>query len=212
MAGERYIKAIIYFAATVFTVLLYVHHEAIKSAWLQYLSTAIVVVLYAVMLFDLWLWKLRILHGWFVKRPVVDGSWKVELRSHWIDPTTGAGVGPVNGYAVIRQTLSTLSLRLLTAESNSELVGTEIVCSVDGLYCISGVYRNEPRYEVRERSPIHYGAVWLRIIDEPSQRLVGHYWTDRKTGGEMELSRRQKKRVQTFEAGKELFAQLQEPA
>jgi hypothetical protein len=52
-------------------------------------------------------------------------------------------------------------------ESSSELVGTEIVRSADGLYCLSGVYRNEPRFEVRDRSPIHYGAVWLKIIEEP---------------------------------------------
>jgi predicted pore-forming effector associated with SMODS systems len=207
MTTERYIKAIIYLTATVFTVILYVHHEALKSAWLQYLSTAIVVVLYAVMAFDLWLWKLPLLHSWFVKRPVVAGTWKVEIRSNWVDPATGASLGPVEGYAVIRQTLSTLSLRLLTAESSSELVGTEIVCASDGLYCISGVYRNEPRFGVRERSPIHYGAVWLRIIDEPSQKLLGHYWTDRKTGGEMELTSRQHKIVQTFESARAYYTE-----
>jgi len=93
---------------------------------------------------------------------------------------------------VVRQTFSTLSLRLLTEESSSELVGTEIVCSADGLYCVSGVYRNEPRFQVREASPIHYGAVWLTIINEPIKKVVGHYWTDRATAGEMEMSNRQK--------------------
>jgi hypothetical protein len=206
MSGERYIKAIIYLAATVFTVVLFVHHEAIQSQWLQYLSTVVVCVLYAVMLFDIWLWKLPWLHSWFVKRPVVDGTWQVELRSNWIDPATGAGIAPVEGYAVIRQTFSTLSLRLLTAESTSELVGTEIACSADGLYCISGVYRNEPRFQVREKSPIHYGAVWLRVIEEPAEKkLVGHYWTDRKTGGELESSGRITKKIMTFESGRAQF-------
>src|SRR5207237_90039 len=83
------------------------------------------------------------------------------------------------------------SLRLLTEESSSELVGTEIVCSADGLYCVSGVYRNEPRFQVRDRSEIHYGAVWLRIIDEPVKKVMGHYWTDRETAGEVELDNRQ---------------------
>jgi hypothetical protein len=105
-------------------------------------------------------------------------------------------------YVVIRQTLSTLSLRLLTS---SELVGVEIVCSPDGLYCISGVYRNEPRFEVRERSAIHYGAVWLKIIDEPIMRVAGHYWTDRQTGGEIEFSNRRRKRFQTFQSAQAYY-------
>ena len=67
---------------------------------------------------------------------------------------------------VVRQTFSTLSMRLMTEESSSELVGTEIICSADGLYCISGVYRNEPRFQVRDRSEMHYGAVWLKVIDK----------------------------------------------
>ncbi|MHB8483386.1 MAG: Cap15 family cyclic dinucleotide receptor domain-containing protein, partial [Nitrospiria bacterium] len=99
-----------------------------------------------------------------------------------------------------RQTFSTLSMRLLTAESCSQLVGTEIVCSEDGLYCVSGVYRNEPRLQVRDRSPIHYGAVWLRIIDEPIKKIIGHYWTDRESRGEMELSDLQKIKFQAFQS------------
>ena len=64
-----------------------------------------------------------------MKRPVIDGTWKVQLRSNWKDPiAAGATVAPIEGYMVVRQTFSTLSMRLLTAESHSELVGTEIVC------------------------------------------------------------------------------------
>jgi hypothetical protein len=200
MAAERYIKAIIYVTVLAWTIVLYTNHESIKPTWLQHLSVVITIVLYAVMAFDFWLWKIPVLHGWFVKRPVIEGTWKVEIRSNWKDPATGAGIGPVEGFMVVRQTFSTLSLRLLTEESSSELVGTEIVCSADGLYCVSGVYRNESRFQVRERSAIHYGAVWLRIIDEPVKKVIGHYWTDRQTAGEMELSNRQKRRFQTFQS------------
>ena len=140
MKSEGYIKAIIYIAVLAWTVILYLNHETIKASWLKPLSTVIAVVLYAVMAFDLWLWKLPWLHGWFVKRPVIDGLWKVEIRSNWRDPSTGVVIPPLEGYMTIRQTLSKLSMRLLTAESSSEVVGTEIVCSSDGLYCVSGVF------------------------------------------------------------------------
>jgi hypothetical protein len=208
MASEQYIKAIIYVAVLAWTVILYVNHEAIKSAWLQPLSTVITVVLWAVLAFDLWLWKLPFLHGWFVKRPVIDGTWKVEIRSNWTDPATGIRIPPVDGYMVIRQTFSTLSLRLLTKESSSELVGTEIACSADGLYCVSGVYRSEPRFEVRDRSPIHYGAVWLKIIEEKEKKVIGHYWTDRESAGEMELSNRQREKFQTFQSAQTYYGRL----
>src|SRR5690242_5169784 len=115
MASERYLKTIIYGAALVWAALLYFNHEAIKSAWLGPLSTATAVVMYAVVAFDVWLWKLPFLHGWFVKRPVIDGTWKVEIRSNWTNPATGAVIPPVQGFMVARQTFSTLSLRLLTA-------------------------------------------------------------------------------------------------
>jgi hypothetical protein len=207
MTAERYIKAIIYVAVLAWTVVLYVNHEAIHSSWLQPLSTVITVVLYAVMAFDLWLWKIPLLHP-FVKRPVIEGSWKVEIRSNWKDPATSIGIPPVEGYMVVRQTFSTLSLRLLTAESSSELVGTEIVCSADGLYCVSGVYRNEPRFQFRGRSPIHYGAVWLKIIDEPPKKVLGHYWTDRESAGEMELTDHQTKKFQTFQSAQAYYKQL----
>jgi hypothetical protein len=209
MTAQRYIKAIIYTAVLAWTLLLYLNHEAIKAPWLHHLSTVITVVLYAVIAFDLWLWKLPFLHDWFVKRPVIDGTWKVEIRSNWKDPAAaGAVVAPIEGYMVVRQTLSTLSMRLLTAESHSELVGTEIVCSADRQYCVSGVYRNEPRFEVREKSAMHYGAVWLRIVTQPAKQLIGHYWTDRGTAGEMDLTRRQREKFQTFDSAKQHYQRL----
>jgi len=208
MTSGKYIKAILYLAVTAWAIVLYATGQAITSAWLRPLSTVTSVVLMAVMAFDLWLWKLPFLQGWFVKRPVIDGTWKVEIRSSWVNPETKTAITPIEGYMIIRETFSTLSLRLLTMESGSELVGTEIVCSSDGLYCISGVYRNEPRYQVRDRSPIHYGAVWLKVINEPTKALRGHYWTDRNTAGEMELTGRQKKSFQDFDSAKAYFAGL----
>jgi hypothetical protein len=156
--------------------------------------------------FELWLWKLPLLHGWLVKRPVIEGTWRAEVRSDWKD-STGNAIPPVHGYMVIRQSLLNLSLRLLTAESSSHLVGTEIVCTVDGLFCVSGVYRNEPRYRERSHSPIHYGAVWLQVIDTPTHMLEGHYWTDRSTAGELRLTDRQKEKFQGFQSAQAHYLQ-----
>jgi hypothetical protein len=85
-------------------------------------------------------------------------------------------------------------------------VGTEIVCSDDGLYCVSGVYRNEPWFQFRQRSEIHYGGLWLQIAeDDHAKTMRGHYWTDRKTAGSMVLSNRSTKRFQSFQAAQKYF-------
>jgi len=80
MKPERLTKPIIYLTVSVWTALLYLNHQTLTPSLLKPLSTVTTVVLYAVMAFDLWLWKLPWLH-WFVKRPVIDGIWKVEMRS-----------------------------------------------------------------------------------------------------------------------------------
>lgn len=208
MNSQRYIKAIVYFAALVWTIVLYITRQQPQPSWLPPLSIAATAALYAALIFDLWLWRLPLLHGWFVKRPVLSGTWHVLIRSNWKDPATGAVIAPVEGYMVVRQTLSTLSMRLITAESSSELVGTEIVCAIDGTYCVSGVYRNEPRFEARAKSPIHYGAVWLKVSQEPTKQLFGQYWTDRQTAGEMELTDQQQKKFGTFQSARDFFATL----
>ena len=73
---------------------------------------------------------------------------------------------------------------------------------------VGGVYRNEPRFEVRDKSPIHYGAVWLKVIDEPPKKVIGHYWTDRESAGEMELTDQQSQKFQTFQSAQAYYKQL----
>ena len=204
----NYVKAIIYTAVAVWAIVLLVTGQKLSSDLLRPLSTVTSVVVLLSIAFELWLWKLPFLHGWFVKRP---GA-RREPGAPSCAPTgkmpAALPFRPWKGYVVIRQTFLNLSLRLMTKESSSHLVGTEIVCSVDGLYCVSGVYRNEPRYQDRSHSEIHFGAVWLQVIDTPTQMLQGHYWTDRNTAGEMLLTDRQKPKFQDFKSAQAHYAQL----
>lgn len=208
MSNDWYVKAILYITVAVWAIVLFLDGQKVTYAWLQPLSTVTTVVLFIVMAFDLWLWKLSLLHGWFVKRPIIDGTWKVQLRSNWMDPSTKTKMPPIEGYMIVRESFSTLKMSLITSESSSELVGTEITCSSDGTYCISGVYRNEPRYSIRERSVIHYGAVWLKVVDQRQQRIDSHYWTDRGTAGEIEMTARQSRRFHDFNSAKSYFDDL----
>ena len=146
-------------------------------------------------------WAWRIFQGWYVKRPDLRGTWKVELISDYVDERTGRPVAPITAYATIRQSLTTLSLRLLTPESKSKLVAHSIEEEEDGIFRLAGVYRNEPKIELQGvQSDIHHGALSLEIYGSPPTALEGHYFTDRKTRGSMKLSGRRGTHYDTYEA------------
>jgi len=200
MNYQKAVKAIVYVTVLAWTVCLLANHQTLQSGFLRLLLAATTAVLWFVVAFELWLWKMPFLHGWLVKLPVVDGTWKVEIRSNWVDPETQQRRGPIVAYMVIRQTLTTLSMKLLTEESTSTLQGTEIVYTPGKLYCIGGVYQNEPRFGYRHRSEVHYGGLWLGIADDSNEKTIaGHYWTDRNTAGSMRLSNRISRKSQSFE-------------
>jgi len=202
---QRTIKSIIYLTVFVWTGFLYIHGQTLESSYLKPLSTVTSIVIVIGMAFDFYLWRLPGFR-WLVKRPVVDGSWRVELQSNWINPATNEGIPPIEAFMVITQTLSSLSMRLMTPESTSNLVGAEIVCAPDKIYCISGVYHNEPVYSVRYRSEIHYGGLNLQIAEDNETTITGHYWTDRKTAGTMTLTDRTSKKYQSYAAAKAGFS------
>ena len=151
-------------------------------------------------------WAWRIFQGWYVKRPDLRGTWRVVLQSDWIDPQTKAQIGPIVAYAAIRQSLTSLSLRLMTPESKSKLIAHSIDQEEDGLYRLAGVYRNEPNIGLQgKRSEIHHGALSLEIYGTPPNRLEGHYWTDRSTRGEMRLTDRRETIFDTYADAKAAF-------
>ncbi len=137
--------------------------------------------------FDKWVWRCRFLHPWFVVRPFIKGTWKGVLTSEYIDPTTGAPISPIEVYLVIRQTYFTIHMRLFTKESSSETLAMEIPKAADGVYTVASIYRNTPRLNHRDHSPIHHGAMLIHVEGDPVTRLRAEYWTDRLTRGQIDF-------------------------
>lgn len=160
------------------------HHAAPFTVTVTVLTGACIV-------FDRWLWKWRIFRGWLVKQPNLQGSWKARLISNWVDPATGQQIAPIECVMVIRQRFSALNARLYTRESSSTLLAYAFCCDDDGIFELIGTYRNTPRVDLRgQRSEIHYGSLLLQVRSDPTNRLDGHYWTDRGTKGSLQLSHR----------------------
>jgi hypothetical protein len=159
------------------------------------------VITFFITLFNKYLWSWKIFRGWYVKRPDLRGTWKVELKSSWVNPETGEKIAPIYGYAVVRQSLTNLSFRLMTKESRSVLVAHSIEQQEDDdLFKLVGVYRNEPKIELQGvRSEIHHGSFALEIHGSPVEGLDGHYWTDRATKGGIKLFNKVGKLYTTYE-------------
>ncbi len=159
-----------------------------------------------VVLFDRWLWKWFIFRGWFVNQPNLKGTWQVKLVSNYRDPATDEPIDPIDAVMVVRQTFSELSMRLLTRESSSKLVASNLIANSDGTFDIVGVYQNEPQILLRgARSEIHFGALKLELHEERAESLKGHYWTDRETKGSITLSNRKKELVSSYAEAADLF-------
>ena len=120
----------------------------------------------------------------------------MELKGDSVNLDTGQRIDPITCYMAVRQSLTRLSMRLMTPESSSWLIAHKIVEENDGVFRVAGVYTNMPGIELRgDRSEIHYGAFLLEVLGEPPTSLEGHYWTDRNSRGAMRLSN---KRADTF--------------
>ena len=165
--------------------------EPLSWNWVKSFGGAVSATVGAMALFDRWAWKQRLLQGWFVNRPILVGDWNFNIRSLWTDPQTDGTPDPIEAKVTIRQTYTQLHLRLETPESSGDFVASRIVAKDDGTYQITGMFRNQPRISIQDRSRTHLGALVLDVLGEPSSpsELKGHYWTDRGTSGEIQGER-----------------------
>jgi hypothetical protein len=144
-----------------------------------------------------WVW----LNGWFFDVPDLRGTWRVTLKSDWVNPDTGAVIDPIDCFMSVSQSASKLQMCLLTSQSKSWFLTSTIRRNPGGSgYEVVGLYTNLPKLGFRpKKSNIHLGAVTLETHGNSRAKpesLTGEYWTDRKTAGIMTLEKR-KRRVFT---------------
>jgi hypothetical protein len=207
MLTRIHIASFIGLTIVTWLVALWIQGEPVLSVeFLRPFGFVVASIVAVVGVFSRWAWAWPVFRGWYVKRPDIRGTWKVTLQSNWIDPATGKGIPPITAFFAVRQTLTTLSMRLMTPESKSKLIAHSMELANDGIYCMAGTYRNEPRVELQgERSEIHHGSLLLEVHGTPPVSMEGHYWTDRGTRGTMTVTDRKKQVFDTFEAAKAAF-------
>lgn len=153
-----------------------------------------------VFLFAKWIWKLSLFRHWLVLTPNLNGTWQGEIRSTWEDPVTRKRPGAIPSVLTIKQTLFTLSCVIRTEEMTSRSFSAAFVIDDDEQreeICYS--YSSVPNQTVIERSRQHTGTALLEIDESRNpQTLCGHYWSDRKTTGELEFSFLQRQHTKCF--------------
>ncbi len=198
------LKALIAVCGLTWLVLLVIQGtvEASRQLWVPF-GSVVTVASVVVWIFDRWLWS------WWacslvMRRADLRGTWRGELVSEWVNPKTGTTLPPIAVAMSVTQTASALYLRQFTAESESETVAASVLSEADGAESVAVVYRNEPKGVLRERSPIHFGGMRLRVTGE--EEISGEYWTDRNSRGQLTLGRISRKKCRSFAEAQTLLS------
>jgi len=171
------------------------------------INSIVPVLVLGAALFERYAWLWPPLHPHLVRTPVLRGTWEGDLESLWVDPVTGAKPPKKVVYFTVKQTLTTISVRLHTDESSSEQITGTLGTNQSGQRVIASTYMNTPRIEHRERSRPHYGGVVLTVFGDPPTRLEGEYWTDRMSKGSLVFRRYSPQIADSYEAAKALSVQ-----
>lgn len=209
MKNFRQIKYLIFILSALWAIILLAQGVAVPLSFFRPLNYVVLAALVIIFAFDKWMWKWRLIRLIFsITTPDLIGTWKGTLLSNWVNPATENSTPPINAYLVVTQTYSSINIKLLTRESSSDLLNGTIDEN-KGVYRLLGIYLNEPRMSVRDRSQIHFGSIAISVHEGNPPRLEGKYWTDRGTKGEMLFELRIKDTYTSFEDCEKEFTQKQ---
>ncbi|MBZ7589039.1 MULTISPECIES: hypothetical protein [Enterobacteriaceae] len=139
-------------------------------------------------IFAKWGWKLQIFRGWLVPFPNLNGSWVGFIYSDWKNPKTGEKVSPIPVILTVNQSFFHISCMMRTSEMESSSYSEGFLIDPERqIKNIAYSYSSKPRLSLNERSIPHDGTAIFKIIENPKQKLVGRYWTERLTKGEIVL-------------------------
>jgi hypothetical protein len=203
MPSRLLINVIAVIISAVFLVAVWITTGSIEAGFLRFFSGAVFVCSIMLFVWDNWIWKWSLFQAIPKVTRDISGTWETTLESFWKDPVTGKSPAPKTVYVVIRQTSSTASVTLISNESKSKSSLSRVVKEGDS-WILHYIYTNESRLDLRIVSPIHHGSGVLSIVGSPAKRIIGSYWTDRESRGNLSLLNRSKKYIDDFAEGEDL--------
>ena len=149
----------------------------------------VTVDLFLLAVFSKWGWKLTLFQGWLVPFPDLNGTWMGHIYSDWVNPETGEKPQPIPVMLTVKQSFLNISCLMHTGEMISSSYSEGFAINSDRqLKQLAYSYTSRPRIALSERSTPHDGTAVFQIIEKPQKKLVGRYWTERLTKGEVKLN------------------------
>ena len=100
----------------IWVLVLFFSKTDLKIGWeaIKKLPDVVTIYVLLVLVFTNWAWRLLIFRGWLVPFPDLQGTWKGNLQSTWIDPNTNQKISSKDVTLVIKQTFSNISCVMYT--------------------------------------------------------------------------------------------------
>lgn len=183
---KKFINISIWVAAILFLLRILISWDDLVNMWeasriinigynfICYIGEAIIVAAIVMSIFNKWAWKWKLLYR-LHNVPVLAKRYVGELKSD-------SGNKNLLGEIIIHQTFLTLEVLFKTEESTSRSL-TASINKLQSVHQLIYTYQNDPRGELQNRSPIHYGTVILNVNNP--KIMEGNYFTSRKSKGSM---------------------------
>jgi len=140
-----------------------------------------------VLLFSKCFWKYKVFKNWLILIPNLSGTWKGYIHSTWEDPLTGERPDRIPVILTINQSLFSISCVMRTYEMKSYSFACDFIIDKDNqVRRLAYMYDSIPTQIVKDRSAQHFGSILYDLV-ENDKKLLGEYWTGRKTTGSIEL-------------------------
>jgi len=161
----------------IWTGLLILSGESVSIQWFKLYPTLSGISFILICIFNKWIWKLPRLYPHIISTPNLQGTWKGYIKSSWLNPDTDETIPPIEAYLAITQTFFSIQVRLMTTESNSDLITGKLYRNTQDISIISiaGIYRNTPKALRREINPIHHGGIIIQVQGNSDFTLEGEY-------------------------------------
>ncbi len=157
--------------------------------YLKPITTVVTLDTIVVFLFTKWIWKCKLLYSWLVPFPNLNGTWKGEIKTNWIDEKTEKKPALIPVILTIKQSFTNVSCVMRTGEMNSySFISGFVIEKENQILRLGYSYDSIPKQTVKDRSPQHFGTMYFDIINNGNKKeLSGDYWTGRETTGRVEL-------------------------
>ncbi len=205
MTVSKRVRITAYVVLGIYSGALFLYGITLPSMLTKVLGFLPLVVVGGFAVFDNWIWK----WGPFprlIKQPVVDGTWHGTLTSYRRNGDGEKVSSEHKVVMVIRQTLTGLSVTLMSLESKSVSEVATVVMKQADDFALHYLYRNDPRMAFRAASPIHAGGSSIEIGGVRPTSLYGEYWTARDSRGSYTLTRVGGAKASTFDEGQQMAA------